>query len=411
MKVLVNGAGIGGLTLALMLHARGIDCEIYEAAPELRELGVGINVLPHAIRELAELGLLDTLDRLAIRTRELRYLTRRGQEIWRELRGVDGGHDYPQFSIHRGRMHAMLRDAVHDRLGAGAIRLSKRGVGFEQDADGVTLRFEDGFAARGDVLIGADGIHSPIRKQLYPDEPGLRWNGVMMWRGAVETEAFGDGRDMIIAGGFTYKLVLYPIARGDRPGRVLMNWVVTYRPGIDGAPAPRREDWNRQGTLEELLPHVRAFNVDVIDLEALVKATPVFLEYPMCDRDPLPRWSHGRVTLLGDAAHPMYPVGSNGASQAILDGRALADRLAIDGDPVEALSAYDAARRPPTAEVVTLNRRGGPEGVIDEVERRAPDGCDDLDAVISLEERAAIVRGYAATAGYAAGQTRNRMRG
>lgn len=168
MKILVNGAGIGGLTLALMLQARGIDCEIYEAAPELRELGVGINVLPHAIRELAELGLLGELDRLAVRTRELRYLTRRGQEIWRELRGVDGGHDYPQFSIHRGRMHAMLRDAVYDRLGDKAIHLSKRGVGFDQDADGVTLRFEDGSAARGDVLIGADGIHSPIRKQLFP---------------------------------------------------------------------------------------------------------------------------------------------------------------------------------------------------------------------------------------------------
>ncbi|MFT3688378.1 flavin-dependent oxidoreductase [Paenirhodobacter sp.] len=403
MKVLVNGAGIGGLTLALMLHARGIPCEIFEAAPELRELGVGINVLPHAIRELAELGLLPELDRIAIRTSELRYLTRRGQEIWREPRGIAAGSDYPQFSIHRGRLHALLRDAVHDRLGPGAVRLSHRGTGFAQDAQGVTLHFENG-TARGDLLVAADGVHSPIRAQLYPDEAGLKWNGVMMWRGAVETDAFADGRTMIVAGGFTYKLVLYPIAPGSAPGRVLMNWVVTYRPGAEGSPAPRREDWNRQGTLDELIPHVRAFDVDVIDLEALVRATPVFLEYPMCDRDPLPSWNHGRVTLIGDAAHPMYPVGSNGASQAILDTRALADQL-VGG---LSLAGYDALRRPMTAEIVRLNRLGGPEGLIDEVERRAPEGFADLDRVITPEERAAIVRGYATTAGFSGDQTRKR---
>jgi 2-polyprenyl-6-methoxyphenol hydroxylase-like FAD-dependent oxidoreductase len=412
MKVLVNGAGIGGLTLALMLHTRGIPCEIYEAAPELRELGVGINVLPHAIRELAELGLLPELDRIAIRTSELRYQTRRGQEVWREPRGIEAGGDYPQFSIHRGRLHNMLSDAVHDRLGSEAVRLSHCGTGFAQNAEGVTLSFDNGSQARGDLLVAADGVHSPIRAQLYPGEAGLKWNGVMMWRGAIETDAFADGRTMVVAGGFTYKLVLYPIAPGSAPGKVLMNWVVTYRPGADGSPTPRREDWNRQGTLDELIPHVRAFDVNVIDLEALVRATPVFLEYPMCDRDPLPSWNRGRVTLIGDAAHPMYPVGSNGASQAILDTRTLADLLtgAETADEVlAALAAYDAARRPMTAEIVRLNRLGGPEALIDEVERRAPDGFTDLDLVITPEERAAIVRGYASTAGFSDEQTRKRM--
>lgn len=412
MKVLVNGAGIGGLTLALMLHARGIPCEIHEAAPELRELGVGINVLPHAIRELAELGLLPELDRVAIRTSELRYQTRRGQEVWREPRGIEAGGDYPQFSIHRGRLHNMLRDAVYGRLGRDAVHLSHRGTGFTQDADGVTLTFDNGDSARGDLLVAADGVHSPIRAQLYPGEAGLKWNGVMMWRGAIETDGFADGRTMIVAGGFTYKLVLYPIAPGSTPGRVLMNWVVTYRPGAEGSPTPRREDWNRQGTLQELIPHVRAFDVNVIDLEALVRATPVFLEYPMCDRDPLPSWNHGRVTLIGDAAHPMYPVGSNGASQAILDTRALADLL-VGAKKPEAISAalasYDAARRPVTAEIVRLNRLGGPEGLIDEIERRAPDGFTDLDQVIPPDERAAIVRGYASTAGFSGEQTRKRV--
>ena len=411
MTVLVSGAGIGGLTLALMLQARGIACQVYEAAPELRELGVGINVLPHAIRELAELGLLPELDRIAIRTSELRYQTRQGQEVWREPRGVEAGGDYPQFSIHRGRLHNMLREAVLDRLGPDAVHLSHRSTGFRQDAAGVSLDFDNGASAQGDILVAADGVHSPIRAQLFPSEAGLKWNGVMMWRGAVETDAFADGRTMIVAGGFTYKLVLYPIAPGSAPGKVLMNWVVTYRPGAEGSPTPKREDWNRQGTLEELIPHVRAFDVNVIDLEALVRATPVFLEYPMCDRDPLPAWSHDRVTLIGDAAHPMYPVGSNGASQAILDTRALADLLegATGTDAIRAaLSAYDAARRPVTAEIVRLNRLGGPEGLIDEVERRAPGGFADLDQVITAEERAAIVRGYASTAGFSHDQTRKR---
>ncbi|MTE01585.1 flavin-dependent oxidoreductase [Paracoccus sp. YIM 132242] len=408
MKVMIAGAGIGGLTTALMLHERGIDCQLYEAAPTIRELGVGINILPHAIRELAELGLLPTLDRIAIRTSGLFYMNRQGQEIWREPRGVEAGHDVPQFSIHRGRLHSMLHEAVLDRLGGGAILPGRRATGFSQDGGGVTLCLEDGGTAQGDVLIGADGVHSRIRAQMHPDEAGLRWNGVMMWRGAVEWPAFADGRTMVVAGGFVYKLVLYPIAPGSRPGTVLMNWVVCYRAASEGARPPAREDWNRRGTLDELMPHVRAFDTDVIDLEALVAATPEFFEYPMCDRDPLPFWSRGRVTLLGDAAHPMYPVGSNGASQAILDARALADLLARGGDVPGALAAYDAARRPLVARVVALNRKGGPEGVIDEVERRAPDGFDDLDAVITPEERQAIVRGYAATAGFSQDQTRLR---
>lgn len=409
MKAMIAGAGIGGLTTALMLHARDIDCQIYEAAPAIRELGVGINVLPHAIRELAELGLLPALDRIAIRTSDLFYMNRQGQEIWREPRGTDAGHDVPQFSIHRGRLHSMLLDAVLERLGPQAIMKGKRATGYTQDTDGVTLAFEDGGKAQGDLLIGADGVHSQIRAQLHPSEPGLKWNGVMMWRGATEWPAFADGRTMVVAGGFVYKLVLYPIAAGTTPGTVLMNWVICYRASQDVTRPPAREDWNRCGTLEELLPHVRAFNTDVIDLEALVAATPEFFEYPMCDCDPLPFWTDGLVTLLGDAAHPMYPVGSNGASQAILDARALTDLLARDGDIRTALAAYEASRRPATAEIVALNRKGGPEGVIDEVERRAPGGFTDLDAVITPEERHMIVRGYATTAGFSQNQTRLRQ--
>ena len=412
MRVAIIGGGIGGLTTALMLHARGIDCQIFEAAPEVKELGVGINVLPHAIRELVDIGLLPALDAVAIRTRELIYSTRRGQEIWREPRGVDAGYDVPQFSIHRGHLQKLLYDAVVERLGPGAIATGQPCVGYAQDEGRAVARFADTApirSAEADILIGADGIHSVIRKQMFPNEPGLKWNGVMMWRGAVESEPFLDGRTMIVAGGFTYKLVLYPIAAGTTPGKVLNNWVVTYRPGTENTPAPKREDWNRRGTIEELMPHVEKFGIDIVDLASLVRATETFFEYPMCDRDPLPWWVDGRVGLLGDAAHPMYPVGSNGASQAIIDARALADCLAGAEHGRAGLAAYQATRLPMTAEIVRLNRKGGPEGVIDEVERRAPDGCADLDAVISFAEREAIVRGYASTAGFSTTQV-NRAR-
>lgn len=403
MKVNIVGGGICGLTTALMLHARGVPCQVFEASHQLRELGVGINVLPHAIKELAGIGLLPALDKVAIRTRELIYATRNGQEIWREPRGLDAGFDVPQFSIHRGHLHAVLHNAVIERLGAEGIVCDQRCIGYAQTEGGAVVHFAEGAriaSAASDIVIAADGIHSTIRKQMFPGEAGLKWNGVMMWRGAVESDVFLDGRTMIVAGGFTYKLVLYPIASGSKPGRVLNNWVVTYRPGVEGAPAPRREDWSRKGTPEDLMPHVEKFGVEVVDLAALVRATDVFFEYPMCDRDPAPYWTDGRVALIGDAAHPMYPVGSNGASQAIIDARVLADQLAGAEHGRAALAAYEAIRLPATAEIVRLNRLGGPEGVIDEVERRAPHGFGDLDAIISFAEREAIVRGYAAKAGF-----------
>jgi 5-methylphenazine-1-carboxylate 1-monooxygenase len=404
MRVLIIGAGIGGLTLALMLKARGLKCQIYEAAPRIRELGVGINVLPHAIAELSELGLLARLDEVAIRTRELIYTNRFGQEIWREPRGVEAGYEVPQFSIHRGHLQGVLRDAVWQRLGRSAVCCDHTFRSFTQEEGAVKARFRRATGARttiaGDILVGCDGIHSAVRRQLYPHEKGFKWNGVLMWRGATAAKAFLDGRTMIVGGGFNNKLVLYPIARG-KGGKQLINWVVTYRMGDGSSPPPRREDWNRRGTLPELLPHVARFSTPHVDLVRLVRGAPQFYEYPMADRDPLPRWTHGRVTLLGDAAHPMYPVGSNGASQAILDARCLADALVAAEHGRAALAAYAAERLPKTAEIVRNNRRGGPEGVIDEVERRAPDGFSDIDEVLSHTQREAIVKGYAQLAGFA----------
>ena len=406
MKVIIAGGGIGGLTTALMLHARGIACEVFEQSEQVRELGVGINTLPHAIKELAALGLLQRLDAVAIRTYELFYTNRFGQEIWREPRGLDAGYDVPQFSIHRGRLQGVIHDAVRERIGEAHIHTGHRLGAFRQDESGVLAYFFDRTGAhrataRGDILIGADGIHSNVRDALYPDEGPARWNGAMLWRGAVEWPRFLTGRSMIVAGGMAAKLVIYPIAEGARDDVRLTNWAVVAKIGDGSTPPPRQEDWSRPGRMEELAPHIRRFEIRHLDAQALIAATREFWEYPMCDRDPLPRWSFGRVTLLGDAAHPMYPVGSNGASQAILDARALTDHLVAAEHPMQALWAYERDRLPLTAQIVKMNRTGGPEGVIDAVEERAPDGFNDIDAVLSYEERKAIVRGYAATAGFA----------
>jgi 2-polyprenyl-6-methoxyphenol hydroxylase-like FAD-dependent oxidoreductase len=409
MKAIIVGGGIGGLTTALMLHERGIASELYEQGDTIRELGVGINTLPHAIKELEALGLLPRLDAAAVRTYELIYTNRFGQEIWREPRGIDAGFDVPQFSIHRGRLQGVIHEAVRERLGPDAICCGCRLGAFVQDEAGVSAYFFDRegrhvHTARGDILIGADGIHSQVRQKLFPDEGPPAWNGIMLWRGATEWPAFLTGRSMIIAGGMRAKVVVYPIAEGSRAGLNLMNWAVAVKLGEGLSTPPRREDWSRPGRREELMPHVERFSIPHLNVLRLIESTPEFWEYPMCDRDPLPRWSHGRVTLLGDAAHPMYPVGSNGASQAILDARCLADSLVRAEHPAHALAIYEAERLPKTAEIVRANRSGGPEGVIDAVEELAPDGFEDIDSVLSHEDRAAIVRGYARKSGFAKDQ-------
>ncbi len=409
MHVLIVGGGIGGLAAALSLHAVGIDCTVFEQVRELRELGVGINTLPHAIKELAALGLLPALDRAGIRTRELIYANRFGQVVWRELRGTDAGFDTPQFSIHRGKLHTVLLDAVRERLGPDRLRGGCRLVSYGERGDRVEARFElrDGnetITADGDVLVGADGIHSTLRAAFYPAEGAPVWNGTMLWRGAADWPVHVDGRTMVIAGGMAAKFVFYPIHFDPAaPDRRLTNWAVMARIADPAsAPPPRREDWNRPGEWNEVEPFMRdRFRLDFVDPLALIRASGTFYEYPLCDREPLPRWSFGRATLLGDAAHPMYPVGSNGASQAVLDACSLARHLASGAPVPDALAAYDTERRPMTTEIVLNNRKGGPERVIDVLEERAPDGFTDVDAVASHAEREAIVRGYAAMAGFA----------
>ena len=279
-RIIVVGGGIGGLATALTLHARGLRCRVYEQSPQIRELGVGINTLPHAIGKLADLGLLDALDASGLRTYELIYTNRFGQEIWRELRGTDAGHPVPQFSIHRGALQGVLHHAARQRLGAAAIRTDPRLAGFDQDASGVTASFADHTGTevevvRGAALVGADGIHSTVREALVPGEGPPRWNGALLWRGAADWPSFLTGRSMIIAGGMEAKVVLYPIGAGSAPHRRLTNWAVLAHIGQVGTAPPRREDWSRHGRLEEVIPHVKRFAVGEVAVESLIRSTPV----------------------------------------------------------------------------------------------------------------------------------------
>lgn len=402
--VAIVGGGIGGLVTALALHRRGIGVTVFEQGSGRRELGVGLNVLPHAGRVLADLGVLDRLAAIGVRTAEMTYAHRLGMPVLRRPVGLDAGVDLPQVACHRGRLQRMLLDAVLDHLGPDAVSTGTRVTAVEPERARATLA--SGEVVEADVLVGADGIHSVVRDRLFPDEGPPRWNGVAMWRGATDWPAFRGGRSMVVAGGNDAKLVIYPIGPGARPDTVLTNWAVCIRTGAEGDPPPQRQDWARLADPADPARHAHRFRLAEVDHHALIAATAESYEFPMCDRDPLPHWTRGRTTLLGDAAHPMFPMGSNGAGQAILDADALARHLAAGPTVEAALAAYQDERLPVTSDVVLRNRLGGPEQVIDAVERRAPDGFDRLADVISDDELDAVFSGYHRAAGNAPEQVR-----
>jgi 5-methylphenazine-1-carboxylate 1-monooxygenase len=410
-RVIVVGAGIGGLVTALSLDEIGCAVDVYESVVDLRALGVGINLLPHAIRELGALGLLEALLAESVASTTLAYFTKRGESIWTEARGFAAGYEWPQLSIHRGVLQRILLDSLIDRIGRDRIHFGQHLDRFDTADDGVSATFIDHNrnnavnVIHGSMLVAADGIHSNARLQCYPDQGPPKWNGALLWRGLAEIEPVLDGRTMIWAGHPEQKFVGYPIA--DLPdGRQLFNFIAELR--SSDSTLAEREDWNRPGNLDDFLPRFESWRFDWLDVPAIVRSSSGTFLFPMVDRDPVDRWSFGRMTLLGDAAHPMYPIGSNGASQAILDARTLAGCLrSFPGDPVGALQRYDDIRRPATGAIVLANREFGPELPMRLVEERAPDGFERIGDVITPEEIAAVTDGYRQTAGFALQALRN----
>lgn len=406
MKVLISGGGIGGLTLALSLQQRfeDIDVHVYEAAAEFKPLGLGINLMPHAIRVLAELGLGDRLAEVAVEAREFAFFTSNGQHIYSEPTGLHAGHAYPHFSIHRGDFHRILHAAFLERVGVERLHVGHRLSAFDQDEGAVTAIFvgpdgQEVAGATGDVLIGADGFHSAVRGQLYPDQNAPVFHGINMWRGVTRHKPFLSGASATRIGALnrTGKLVVYPM-RGDIDGEgtQLVNWVAEI---LTDEASPT--DWSAPGRLEDFIHHFEGWKFDWLDCEALIRDADSILSYPMVDRDPLDRWTFGRVTLLGDAAHPMYPRGGNGAAQAILDGEALAQHLAAEEDARVALAAYEAERLPVANRIVLTNRSTPPDALIDLVESRTGGRpFERIEEVVSIEEIEAISKGYQRVAGY-----------
>lgn len=399
MQVMIAGAGVGGLAAALALHVAGHDITVFEAAQALLPLGVGINLLPHAAEVLDQLDLIDTLLAQGVATRELVYFNRHGQRIWGEPRGRYAGHAAPQISLPRGALQGALHGAVLNRLGAARMFCDRRLVRFDQTPDAVRASFIDAAGSAhemvADVLIAADGIHSVARAQLYPDEGPPAFSGRMLWRAISLARPFLSGASMIMAGHQNQKFVAYPIGVVEPGGLQRINWIAE----LPAAQAPRREDWNRLGELEDFLPRFEGFRFDWLDVPEIIRGAEAVFEFPMVDRDPLPRWSHGRMTLLGDAAHPMYPIGSNGASQAILDAQALAAALTAAPDPIAALAAYEQVRLPVTAAIVRANRGNGPEQCMQLAEERAPAGFSRIEDVFAPGELEAIAAQYKALTG------------
>jgi 2-polyprenyl-6-methoxyphenol hydroxylase-like FAD-dependent oxidoreductase len=404
LNVIVVGAGIGGLTLALFLQRARIACQIYEVAPQIRALGVGINILPHASRALAELDIDAALPGVSILTREAVFFNRFGQLIYREPLGRHAGYEHPQYSIHRGELQNVLLEAVAERIGADAVVKGCKCVAIEQDERGAVAHFQHSAtgeslpARRADLIVGCDGLHSTVRKLLHPREGPPLYSGVNMWRGVTVWPPILSGASMIRAGWLkTGKMVIYPIRDDvDGCGRQLVNWVAELE-----TPRHTNRDWNRLGNVDDFIDAFEAWHFDWLDVPQLIRGAETILEFPMVDQDPLPWWSHGRATLLGDAAHPMYPRGSNGAGQAILDARALSEALCSHQDPVEALKSYEAERLPFTTEVVRMNRRNPPDAILREVfERTGDKPFARVEDVISEHELAALSEGYKRVAGF-----------
>ena len=400
MTVLIAGAGIAGLSMGLTLHQLGIPFRIHERVTEMRPLGVGINIQPNAVRELYDLGLQTRLDAIGVRTRQYGFYTKTGLEIWAEPRGQYAGYTWPQYSIHRGQLQMLLLETLRARAGQDCVITGAGVARYETGTEGAALILSDGTRVAGDLVIAADGIRSAIRAQMLPDEGEPIWNGAIMWRGTSPGVPFLGGAAMILAGHDTQRFVSYPISATDpETGLAQMNWIAELR--VDPGRAMAKGDWNKPADPADFLPAFEGWDFGWIDCPGMIRgATGPIYEYPMVDREPMARWTDGRVTLMGDAAHATYPVGSNGASQAIIDARKLGAALRDHGVTPAALEVYEAEMRPRAEAILRANRGAGPDAVMQMVEDRCGGTFDTIEDVIPRADLAAHAEKYKRLSGF-----------
>ena len=402
MKVIIAGGGIGGLITALSMHRAGIKVKVFESVKEMKPIGVGINLLPHSVRVLTNLGLHDRIAEVSVEAKELVYANRLGQLFWEEDRGKFGGYKWSQYSIHRGKLQVILYEEALRQLGSENLKLNHHLRHFEQNDSSVSATFIDSKTGdlqcveRGDILIGADGIHSSVREQLFPDEGDVKYSGNVLYRGTTYMKPFLSKASMAMIGSNDQKMVAYPIEEPRKDGFQLINWIANLKESEDYQ--IRERDWNRQAEKNRLLDIYQSWKFDWLDVPYMIDNAGSVFEYPMSDRDPLPQWTFGRVTLMGDAAHPMYPIGSNGSSQAILDAEFLAEQITSSSNVTDALGKYEEVRRPATSQVVLKNRQKGPDVILDLMEERFPNGFSSEE--IPYEELNELMENYKKIAGF-----------
>jgi 2-polyprenyl-6-methoxyphenol hydroxylase-like FAD-dependent oxidoreductase len=405
--VLIAGGGIGGLCVALTLHEIGVPCLVLESVGHLKPLGVGINLQPNAVREIYELGIgPEQLDAIGLQTREWVLVGLNGKEVYAEPRGLRAGYQWPQYSLHRGGLQMLLYRAVVDRLGSAAVRTGVAVTGYQNDDGGrgvtalVETRDGERLEIEGSLLIGADGLHSAVRAQMYPCQPPIQWGGAIMWRGITPGVPIRTGASFVGLGTHRHRVVFYPIAAPDPvTGLAPINWIAEIT--VDNSGGWTTGDWNRQVDVESFIHHFEDWNYDWLDVPAMLRGADAIFEYPMIDRDPVPTWVDGHVALLGDAAHVMYPTGSNGASQAVIDARVLGAAILEHGVTARALQAYDERLCRDISAVVLRNRGAGPFGLLNLLDERCGGLFDDIDAVIPAAERDSFMSRYRAAAGFA----------
>ncbi len=414
-RVIIAGGGIGGLATALTLHQIGVPCVVFEAVREMRPLGVGINLQPNAVRELYDLGIGQAdLDRIGLPAREWALVGLNGNDIYSEPRGLEAGYNWPQYSVHRGQLHMLLHDKVVERLGADAVKLASRVTGYRKNSDSsVSAHIEhaDGSTAEttGTLLIGADGIHSAIRAQMHPAQPPIHWGGAIMWRGTTWAKPIRTGASFVGLGTHRQRMVFYPISQPDpKTGLSMINWIAEVT--ADNSEGWKQRGWFREVAISDFVHHFDNWIWDWFDVPAFIKQADTAFENPMIDRDPVPTWRDGPVALIGDAAHAMYPTGSNGGSQAVVDARVLGACLVEHGVTPEALAAYDAQLCGPISQLILRNRGAGPFGLLNMVDERCGGTFDNIDDVVPAQERAEFMAGYKSAAGFAIDKLNNAPR-
>lgn len=410
--VLIAGGGIGGLATALTLHQIGVPFTVFEGVRDLAPLGVGINLQPNATRELFDMGIdAEALDRVGVPALEWALVGRNGNDIYSEFRGLRAGYKWPQYAAHRGLLHVLLYERVVERAGPAAVRMGHKVTGYEKNDDGsitALIQRADGARTRaeGTLLIGADGIHSAVRAQMHPDQPPIHWGGAVMWRGTTLAKPIRTGSSFIGLGDHRHRVVVYPISRPDPDtGMATINWIAERT--LDNSEGWQNSGWFRKVGVEDFIHHFEGWTYDWLDVPDLLRRSDVAYENPMIDRDPAPFWQDGPVALLGDAAHAMYPTGSNGASQAIIDARVLGASMIEHGAGEAALAAYDRQLRGPISQLILRNRGAGPFGLLNLVDERCGGEFDNIDDVVPRAERNDFMAKYKAAAGFAIEQLNN----